>query len=137
MSKGWSICQKGGPFVKRVVHLSKGWSICQKGGPFVKRCGPFVKGVPGLPFTYTTAELSLESHRSVLSALRSEESPDKLERSLSLSAKTAASAWSVSMTKHNYDCCRYRPNNPITSRNLNSVVNIRNVEKKNTIEKEK
>ena len=30
LSKGWSICQKGGPFVKRVVHLSKGWSICQK-----------------------------------------------------------------------------------------------------------
>ena len=48
----------------------------------------------------SSAELSLESHRSVLSALMSEESPDKLERSLSLSAKTAASAWSASMTKH-------------------------------------
>ena len=37
LSKGWSICQKVGPFVKRVVHLSKGavhlskgWSICQR-----------------------------------------------------------------------------------------------------------
>ena len=30
LSKGWSICQKVGPFVKRLVHLSKGWSICQK-----------------------------------------------------------------------------------------------------------
>ena len=36
-------------FVKRLVHLSKGWSICQKGGPFVKRCGLFVKGVPERP----------------------------------------------------------------------------------------
>ena len=52
----------------------------------------------------SSAELSLESHRSVLSALMSEESPDKLERSLSLSAKTAASTWSASMTKH-YDRC--------------------------------
>ena len=51
------------------------------------------------------AQLSLESHRSELSALMSEESPDKLERSLSLSAKTAASAWSASMMKHNYDRC--------------------------------
>ena len=42
---------KGGPFDKRLVHLSKGWSICQKGGPFVKRCGPFVKGVLEPPFT--------------------------------------------------------------------------------------
>ena len=56
----------------------------------------------------SSAELLLESYRSVLSALMSEESPDKLERSLSLSAKTAASAWSASMTKHNYDRCLRR-----------------------------
>ena len=58
LSKGWSICQKVGPFVKRLVHLSKGWSICQKvrsicqkGGPFVKRVVHLSKGVPEPPIT--------------------------------------------------------------------------------------
>ena len=50
LSKGWSICQKGGPFVKRVVHLSKGWSICQKVRSICQRCAR-------TPNCYTTADV--------------------------------------------------------------------------------
>ena len=78
---------------KYVSHLSKGWSICQKGGPFVKRCGPFVKGVPERSFTIlltalpSMSELAVEFGESDEECDSGEKSSEEFERTTTLAKK--------------------------------------------------